>query len=361
MKILHLIHKIQNRGAETFASQLSNHLENLGHQVKIVALYDGSAKLPYNSSILNLKSNFSFRFFNLKAWKELSDIIKEFQPDIVQANAGDTLKFAVFSKLIFGWKTSIVFRNASEIGRYLDSWPKKIYNAFLFSNTDLIISVSQASKMDILKLFPSLANKTEVIPVGLENIKSIEPFSYKPEGDCHIAHVGGFSFEKNHEGLIQIFKNLLAQRRDVHLHLLGDGLLRPKIETLVEKMGLSRNIYFHGYVNNSLPYIKAADILVLPSIIEGLPGVLLEAMYCKTPVIAYNVGGISEIVNPNTGKIIKEGDEYSFAKAMKTVLATDNDEQIDNAYKMVKNEFMNEKISRDFVAAYKKLLHRNLN
>ena len=304
LKILHIIQKPQNRGAETFACQLARHQEELGNKVRIISVYSGNASLPWKKEITSLNASPNNRFFDFYAWKKLNEIIREFNPDIVQANAGDTLKYAVFSKRIFRWKSPIVFRNASEVGRYLSSALQKKFNQYLYRNVHQVISVSEASKKDINRIFPFLKNKTCTIPIGLEDIDGIKSIKLNPQGKKHIVHVGGFTFEKNHKGLIRIFSEVLKKYPDTHLHLIGDGPLKEEIESLVEKEGLRNKINFYGFVDNPLSYIKAADILVLPSIIEGMPGVLLEAMYCETPVVAYDVGGISEIINKDTGIIV---------------------------------------------------------
>jgi glycosyltransferase involved in cell wall biosynthesis len=357
MKILHLIQKPQNRGAEMFTCQLSNNLIKSGHQVKIIVLFEGEATLPFKGEMLSLKASAKKRFFDVSVWKKIDCIVKEFNPDIIQANAGDTLKYAVFSKQLFGWKNPIVFRNASEISRYLKYPIQKGLNSFFYRNVDFIISVSKASERDILNTFPFLSGKTEVIPVGLEPISKIEEISLKPEaGFQHIVHVGGFSFEKNHSGLLRIFQSVLKSKPNVHLHLVGDGPMRAQIEDEVKKMKLAQNITFYGFVNNPLAFIKAADVLVLPSIIEGLPGVLLEAMMYKTPVIAYNVGGISEIVTSQTGKIIEKCDEAGFVKAVLETLENPNLEQIEAAQRMVLKEYRNEEIALKFIEVYKAVI-----
>lgn len=356
MKILHLIQKLQNRGAETFTCQLSNYLITSGHQVKIVALFEGEANLPFQGEITSLKASSKNRFFDVPAWKKLAEIIKEFNPDIIQPNAGDTLKYAVFSKKLFGWEAPVISRNASEVGRYLKSSIQKNLNSFLYKNVEFVISVSQASEKDILNHFQFLFGRTKVIPVGLEPISKIEEISLKSEDSQHIVHVGGFSFEKNHSGLLRIFQSVLNSKPNVHMHLVGDGPLKSEIEKEVIKMNLTQNITFYGFVNNPLSYIKAADILVLPSIIEGLPGVLLESMICKTPVVAYNVGGISEIVSSQTGSLIEKDDEAGFVKAVLDTLENPNFGQIGAAHQMVLKEYMNAEIAVRFVEVYERVI-----
>ena len=134
----------------------------------------------------------------------------------------------------------------------------------------------------------------------METISEIKEVVLKPEDCQHIVHVGGFTFVKNYEGVLRIFQFLVNSNQNVHLHLIGDGPLLPKIENDVNKMKLNSKITFYGFVNNTLSLIKSSKMyLFFPSIIEGLPAVILEAMYCEIPVVAYNVGGISEIVEKN--------------------------------------------------------------
>ncbi|WP_300438028.1 glycosyltransferase [Christiangramia sp.] len=349
MKILHIIHKIQNRGAEIFTCQLAYHLRDLGHEVKIVAVYSGEARLPFSPNIENLNAS---GFTDIGSWRKISKIIKHFNPDIIQANSGDTLKFLIISKIIFGWKVPVVFRNASEVGRYIKSYKQKVFNKFLYKNVDRVISVSEASKNDILSNFPFLKDKVEVIPVGLEMGNPIKEFIYEPVIHKHIVHVGGFSFEKNHKGLISIFKRVLDICPNTQLHLIGDGPLKNEIMNEIRKSGIAENINFHGFVDNPLDYIASADLLVLPSKIEGLPGVLLEAMYCKTPVIAYAVGGISEIVNKNTGYLIKYGKEQLFTDTIVNSLKKDNQCIINAAFDKVTKEFDNRVIAKSFIESY---------
>ena len=356
MKILQLIHKLQNRGAETFACQLSGHLIAQSHEVKIVAIFSGEASLPFEGEIYCLNASPGSRFLDMEAWKKLAGIIKAFEPEIVQANAGDTLKYAVYSKLFFRWKASIMFRNASEVGRYLTSVFQKHYNGFLYRHVDRVASVSEASEQDLLRHFPFLKGKTEVLPIGLEQKKKFSPLELNPAFAKHIVHVGGFSFEKNHQGLLQIFQQVLKEDPQLRLHLVGDGPLREEIEVQVKKMELEEHVFFHGFVNNPLSYIAAADVLVLPSVIEGLPGVILEAMYCRVPVVAYDVGGISEVLDQRTGYLVVKNDEEAFAAAVIEVLENFDKARVENAHRIVNAKFMNRQVALKFVNSYKSLV-----
>jgi glycosyltransferase involved in cell wall biosynthesis len=353
MKILHLIHKPQNRGAETFTCQLAKHQLDQGHQVSIISIYSGDIRLDWGKEIKNIDGAEN-KFFDYKAWKNLALTIQDFHPDIVQANSGDTLKYAVFSKKIFGWNNPIIFRNASEVGRYLKSGLQKRLNSYLYKHISGVASVSKASEKDLICHFPFLKGKTKVIAVGLEEMKP-NFLVLSPKEKQHIIHVGGFSFEKNHKELILIFKKVLKARPETYLHLIGDGKLKSKIENLVKKENIKENVFFYGFVDNPLDYINAGDVLVLPSIIEGLPGVLLEAMYCKTPVVAYNVGGIAEIVNSKTGSLVEKAKIDQFSNAIIDQLEQPDLRKVENASKMVKADFLNKNLAVEFLEFYQKV------
>lgn len=356
MKIIQLIHKPQNRGAEIFACQMTNHLLQLGHEVKVVSVFSGTAALPYKGPIKSLNAIPSRKLMNISAYKNLSKIIKDYRPDIIQANSGDTLKYAVISKFLFKWDCPIISRNASEVGKYFKTFLQKKWNHLLYKKVRNVISVSKASEKDLLNHFPFLKGRTTVIPVGIEYGNSIRFYKIAPSNKKHIIHVGGFSFEKNHIGLFRIFSNVLKVNSRVHLHLVGDGPLRKDMEKMVHSMNLNENVTFYGYIPDPLPIVKTADVLVLPSIIEGLPGVILEAMYCKTPVIAYNVGGISEVLNDQTGNIVAKGNETEFTKNVLEIIDNLDHKKIECAFNQVNNSFMNDKLVLKFVNNYTKSL-----
>jgi len=174
-----------------------------------------------------------------------------------------------------------------------------------------------------------------------------------------LIHVGGFTFEKNHLRLIHIFENVVKKNPAASLHLAGNGPLKQQVEELVQKKGLSDKVIFYGFRTDALQLIQEADVLLLPSIIEGLPGVILEAFYCKTPVVAYDVGGIKEILmNNNTGRLVAKGDEETFASEVLSASEenTTNTKLVDNAYQLVTSAYLNSQIARRFIDTYTSVL-----
>jgi glycosyltransferase involved in cell wall biosynthesis len=361
LRILQIIQKKQYRGAEIFASQLSNHLLNKGHKVKIYSIYEGDAILPFKEQLYSLNRAESYRYYDLAGWKKLAQIVRQFKPDVIQANAADTLKYAIFSKLVFRWDVPVIFRNASASSFYVKNNFSKKLNSFLLKRTDYILSVSQASKKDINSFYPFTREKSTVIPIGIEpnEISSEEennvPFDKQKK---NILHIGSFTQEKNHAGLLKVFKKVHSRNPDAVLHLIGDGPLKSNIIKLIKEYDLDGVVVIHGESNYPYPYIKKADVLVLPSLIEGLPAVLLEAMLYQTLSVAYNVGGVSEIITKDTGYLVKEGNIDDFAEAILQALEENakNKRVLERAYKLVVEDYLNEKLVDRFVDSYLKLL-----
>ena len=118
--------------------------------------------------------------------------------------------------------------------------------------------------------------------------------------------VGRLSPEKGQAGLLRSFAQLRGRHEDVRLRLVGDGPERQALEALAAELGLTDRISFLGRMSEAeaLAEIARSDILVLPSLMEGLPIVLMEAMALGVPVIASRVAGIPELVEDGTGGLL---------------------------------------------------------
>lgn len=128
-------------------------------------------------------------------------------------------------------------------------------------------------------------NEFSVIPNGknLEFFKfNVEKRSeirkkYKIDNKFVLCHIGSFNKQKNHEFLINIFYEFKKLNPNSCLILVGDGNLREKIESQIKKLGLTNDVIITGIINNANEILQAADYMVLPSLFEGLPNVIIEA------------------------------------------------------------------------------------
>ncbi len=117
-----------------------------------------------------------------------------------------------------------------------------------------------------------------------------------------------------------------------------------------------QNVYFLGNIPNAAVYNRVTDLFMLPSNYEGLPMVIIEAMSCKRPVVASNVGGISEIVqNGETGYVV-ENNAKDFAERIKEILSnTDTYNRFSkNAYLRFQQDLTVEKMINEYLKLYNK-------
>ncbi len=137
-----------------------------------------------------------------------------------------------------------------------------------------------------------------------------------------IVAVGRLTQQKGFDVLIRAFAMIRKERR-AHLLILGEGDLRPKLEALVNELGLAEDVRMPGFVQNPYPYMARAALFVLPSRWEGLPTVLIEALYLGTPVVATDCpGGTREILmDGKYGHLAPVDDPVALADSMGAALA----------------------------------------
>ncbi len=133
-----------------------------------------------------------------------------------------------------------------------------------------------------------------------------------------IGFVGRLSSEKNCAALIQAAARLVRQRgRIFRLLILGDGPERAALEGLARTLGVWSVTTFEGSRSNVDAYYEQMDLVAVPSLREGLPLVVLEAMRLRLPVVASRTGGIPEVVSDEeTGLLVQPGDVVALADAI---------------------------------------------
>ena len=141
------------------------------------------------------------------------------------------------------------------------------------------------------------------------------------EGTRVVLAVGRLKAVKGYDLLINIVPQVTRQVPDVVFWIAGIGLLREELEDQVERLGISNQVRFLGLRQDIPDLMAAADLFVLPSRIEGIPGVLLEAMGMGMPAVAFNINGVSEAIeHEETGLLVPAEDSRALAEAIIRVL-----------------------------------------
>ena len=170
------------------------------------------------------------------------------------------------------------------------------------------------------------AEKVQVISNGI----NLDRFSSKEKADlgqflvpsdhCTIAIVGRYHPVKGHLYFLDVFAKLRAKHK-VSLLLVGDGEMRPSIQAKIDSLGLGDSVCLCGYRNDVPAILNAIDIVVVPSELEGLPMVVLEAMARAKPVVAHDVGGIADVISDDSlGSMVTAGDKTAMYEAVLALL-----------------------------------------
>lgn len=141
-----------------------------------------------------------------------------------------------------------------------------------------------------------------------------------PEDALVVGTVGRLDPVKNQEMLIELWSALHEQDafegREVVLAIVGGGALEPRLRAAIERAGLTDRIWLPGTRSDVADLMPRFDVFVLPSIAEGLPMTLLEAMACARPVLVSRVGGMPELVTDGAGWLVAHDDEAGWKRAL---------------------------------------------
>jgi glycosyltransferase involved in cell wall biosynthesis len=147
-----------------------------------------------------------------------------------------------------------------------------------------------------------------------------ENLGLKPS-DRVLLTVGRLSPEKGHRVLIEAFSMLQRTTEEpVHLVIVGDGPERPALEAMTR--GMRDRVHFAGHQQNVWPFYFIADVFVLPSLTEGSPLVLLEALLARLIVVATSVGGIPDtIAHEESGLLVEAGNSRELCRAIERAMS----------------------------------------
>ena len=142
----------------------------------------------------------------------------------------------------------------------------------------------------------------------------------KLEDKCIIGHIGRFMEQKNHMFLIDVFKELLRSRKDVHLILVGEGRLENKIREKINTLGIKDNVTILGRRMDIGDLMKAMDFFVFPSFYEGFGNVIMEAQAASLPILMTSDISDEVIFSEYVHKMSLDEDAKKWAKKIDNVL-----------------------------------------
>lgn len=378
MKILHIIDSGGLYGAEVMLLNLMNEQAALGLEPVLASIGDpGRAEKA-------IEAEASRRGLQVAAFR--------MRPGPNIAGALEVLRFARREKCDLlhshGYKGNIMF---GFLPRWLRRMPMlatvhgwtwtggmtrmAVYewlDSLSLARMDRVVLVNEAMKNHPrLKNRPNLA--VEVVANGI-------PDNYEADGDdscagldreildfCRqsytIGAIGRLSPEKGFDLLLEAVAGLIAEGKDVQLLLLGEGGMRRRLEQRVQELALENRVLMPGYVHNARNYLPILQLFAMPSLTEGLPIVLLEAMQAGVPIVASAVGGIPDVLdNGRAGHLIEPGSVASLQHGISEVIRnpTAAGQRVQEAKQRVRNQYSSKTMAITYLELYEQAVQKTI-
>ncbi|MYF99311.1 glycosyltransferase [Candidatus Poribacteria bacterium] len=360
MRILYVIDSMTKDGAESQLLKTITQFTPDQYEVFVVlSRAEGEriselAALPCVQDVTTLSGE-SGRMKLIEKAFTLGGIIKAVQPDIVHSwlwysnfLCGVSRRFGLLCKIPF---------IASQRGDYYARYGKFrlwLTEKLIYRATDCLLTNSEQIQRHLLKLYPrkrvlSIPNLLE-LPTEVWIQKQRESSEEKL-----IVSVGRFAPEKGHRFLIEALS--LLNKNYVHWRckFLGDGELESELRVLTAKHNLSDKVMFPGFCEDIFSELLKSDLFVLPSLHEGSPNALIEAMGIGIPCIATDVGGIKDLIdNEKNGISIPSQDSVALETAIHRMLTEPEfaSELGKNARKTIQQRFNTEESIRKLEEIY---------
>lgn len=311
----------------------------------------------------------SARAFDPSTWKAVKQLIVEEEIDVVHAHgsraASNLLLPARWSKrpmiyTIHGWS---FHDDQPRLQKQLRVWSERLLTSASAAN----IAVSASNRDTGARHFPGF--KADVVNNGIDR-RTFDPSRYFPDirqelgigaDKTVVGFIARMTLQKDPHTLIHAFAELLRTQRDVVLLMVGDGELKESAVALAQSLGIAEHVVFQPFRTDVPALLHAMDIYCLPSLWEGLPIGLLEAMAMGKAVVATATDGTKEIVHHGSNGIIVPQQSPSALASALAALHLDPEERslLQRAARLtIEDRFSQESMARQIENIYLRIVSR---
>ena len=319
--ILHVIPVFATGGAERLVLEYAKYLDKDHYDVHVASCVEDGELRGAFEEVLDIevkcvsRSNAGGR---IAAYRELFAYVKKIQPSIIHTHMISADLFGYLCKRLLKKKVVWIstMHNMETHSSVMRQWLwKKI-----LPKADNVITVSKAVQAFTEETFNILPPKNTLLLNGIQTKKwlDVPVKKYKKNQPIQIASIGRLWEQKGHVYLFEALS--LCDDVNYQLHLFGDGPLRDTLEQKAVDYGISDNVTFHGVVKDIPNALKDIDIVVQPSLWEGLSLVVMEVMSAGKPIIASMAAGEELILHNNTGYLVPTKSRQELANMLQSVV-----------------------------------------
>ena len=348
IKVLFVITQSEMGGAQRFLSIIIPNLDKDKYEATLAAGLEGKWEAFKDLDVPKIKLKYALRKVNpikdMFTVFELWKVIRKQKPDVLFLNSSKTTVWGPLAALISNPRPKIIYR----IGGWSFNDPRSeisknfwIFLEKMFAPLKDIIIVNNQHDFDQAKelgIKPREDVKLVHNGINADELKFLDKDAARdelnlPKGDYIIGTIANFYKPKGLPYLIEAMGDIENKK----LAIIGDGQRRKNLENLIKENNLQEKVILLGRKENASQYLRAFNVFVLPSVKEGFPWSVLEAMAAKVPVITTRVGAIPEIItHKESGIIIEPKEPRQIVAAINEIVNLD---LVGNAYHTVLEEF----------------------
>lgn len=347
---MHIISGDLWAGAEVQAYTLLKHLAQDKVDILVILMNSGELSDKLSQQGINIKIIDEKHHSSLHIIFAIMRQIRQFKPDVIHTHRQKENILGSFANLLalpFRGKLTPSIRTAhgapefrpkgkQKIQLWLDRWVGRWLQK-------KVIAVSNDLAEKLRSIFP--ADHIVVIPNGVDQedlhqqASSAADFRQASPDKTHIGIIGRLEPVKRVDIFLEVAALLLKEgKKDWQFHVIGDGKLRPELETQAIELAISDNVCFHGHRTDIPSCIASLDAIIMCSDHEGTPMTALEALALGTPLIAHDVGGLREILKEYPEQLVKQHDAETYSEYIKASMeSSSSSNQLNKAYRAQEN------------------------
>ena len=308
-KVILITPSLNMGGAEIMCENLAVSLSELDTKVIVISLFSDKTIISNRLESKNIEIKFldKKRGLDISMVKKLKNIFAEEKPDAVHSH-NNAIQYVVPAAVLSGVKKRVhTVHSIAE--KELIKPVRKVVKLFYKKCHVVPVALSKLVQDTVVKEYHLPAKNIPVIYNGINLSNCIPKSDYSIKEKFTILHIGRFEEVKNHKTLVKAFSKFHHMYPNSELKLIGDGTERENMENLVHQLKIKDNVKFLGLQSNVYGYLHDADAFTLPSIYEGIPMTLIEAMGTGLPIVASNVGGIPNMLENEKSALLIEPSE----------------------------------------------------
>jgi glycosyltransferase involved in cell wall biosynthesis len=338
MKILHIIPNLKKGGAERLVLDICRQL--IQKQDIIVKLIVFSEKNEYSFLMKGVDVEVipaiaipSLSGKSIVEVKQLQAYVDAFQPDVIHSHLFETEMVLAHISLPVKTKRIIHFHDTMPQFRNLDF--KTLFNKSSLTNffeKRIVLKGYQKNTLSICISINIKDYSETVLPKSIESVLLYNAIDLERFNNDHydnntfneIAITGSLVDKKGHDLAVETIKELVNRNIKIHLHILGDGPNKNRLEGLIDELNLQSNITMHGLVDHPEDFLKNCKIYLHTASHEPFGLVLIEAMACGLPVVCTDGRGNRDLIQEGeNGFMVGERDPKLLADKIELLLKND--------------------------------------